>query len=329
MRARTWHASPGMGVSSDGKANATLLPRSDSRPAPIGLVVLDDGAYRYVYGLDLMAAIDGSDAPTYFSYDGLGSTTDLTDENADVIATWSYDVFGAVRASTGSSDQVFRFTGEQEDADTGLYFLRARYMDPESGRFISRDPIELPQRYAYAGSNPVNYVDPDGRCFGAVGRLCRKAADAARGARNAVLDSKATVYALDGISIGADVVAAGIVYSSAATGCVAGAAAGVGLGSLFTGAVGCGAGHGAGIVASGGVRSVGTAAALGSASLTCRQSRDGNCVRAAAYAVAGVRYRDPVVGMLLGLTALGDDLFDLAEGGAGKNFGKSAGEKVF
>ena len=42
-------------------------------------VILDDGTYRYVYGLDLIATIDGSDAETYYSYDGLCSTTDLTD----------------------------------------------------------------------------------------------------------------------------------------------------------------------------------------------------------------------------------------------------------
>ena len=43
-----------------------------------------------------------------------------------------------------------------------LYFLRARYYDPPTGRFIGRDPIEFAQRYAYAGNNPVAYTDPAG-----------------------------------------------------------------------------------------------------------------------------------------------------------------------
>lgn len=125
-------------------------------------VVLDDETYRYVYGLDLIAAIDTSDDETYFSYDGLGSTTDLTDDTGAVVATYQYDVFGAVRASTGSSGNAFQFTGEQFDPESGFYYLRARFMDPESGRFISRDLIDFPQRYAYADNNPVAFTDPLG-----------------------------------------------------------------------------------------------------------------------------------------------------------------------
>ena len=72
-------------------------------------VVIDDESLRYVYGLDLIAAIDAVDDETYFSYDGLGSTTDLTDDTGAVVAPYQYDVFGAVSASTGSSssDNVF------------------------------------------------------------------------------------------------------------------------------------------------------------------------------------------------------------------------------
>ncbi len=96
-------------------------------------VILDDGANRYVYGLDLVAAIDGSDDATYFLYDGLGSTTELLDEAGDVTDAYAYDVFGAVRASTGSSDNDWLFTGEQHDADSDLYYLRARYYDSATG----------------------------------------------------------------------------------------------------------------------------------------------------------------------------------------------------
>ncbi len=57
--------------------------------------------YKYVYGLDLISATDGSGNQTYFTYDGLGSTTDLTDGAAIVTGSYSYDVFGAVGSQCG------------------------------------------------------------------------------------------------------------------------------------------------------------------------------------------------------------------------------------
>ena len=63
-----------------------------------------------------------------------------------------------------------RCSGEQYDPDLGLYYLRARYYNPLTGRFFSRDPedgiAQMPmtlRKYLYAGSDPVNYVDPRGR----------------------------------------------------------------------------------------------------------------------------------------------------------------------
>jgi RHS repeat-associated protein len=47
-----------------------------------------------------------------------------------------------------------------------LYFLRARYYDPTTGRFVSRDLLELNQRYAYVGNNPLIYTDLLGLCRG-------------------------------------------------------------------------------------------------------------------------------------------------------------------
>jgi RHS repeat-associated protein len=129
--------------------------------APLPLVV-QDGTYSYVYGLDLIAAIDGSSNEIYYLYDGLGSVAELTDDSGVVTDSYVYDVFGAVTSSTGSTANDWLFTGEQEDGETGLYFLRARYYDPETGRFLARDPLEFNQRYAYAGNNPVAYTDPAG-----------------------------------------------------------------------------------------------------------------------------------------------------------------------
>ena len=70
-------------------------------------------------------------------------------------------MFGAVRLQNGGGSNQWLFTGEQRDAD-GLYFLRARYYDPASGRFLGRDPLTLGHPYSYVGSNPVNLIDPYG-----------------------------------------------------------------------------------------------------------------------------------------------------------------------
>ncbi len=125
-------------------------------------VVLQDGTNTYVYGLDLISATDASGAQTYFTYDGLGSATEVTDGSATVTGTYSYDVFGAIRAQTGTSGNYWQFTGEQRDVSENLYYLRARYYDSATGRFLGRDPMAAAEPYAYVSNSPVNLVDPRG-----------------------------------------------------------------------------------------------------------------------------------------------------------------------
>lgn len=123
-------------------------------------VLQDSSGNKYVYGLDLISQTDGSGNQAYFLNDGLGSTTGLSDGSGAVIGEYTYDVFGAVRTQTGSATE-WSYTGEQNDP-TGLEYLRARYYDASTGRFVSRDPLPLLQRYAYVGGNPANLMDPDG-----------------------------------------------------------------------------------------------------------------------------------------------------------------------
>ena len=61
------------------------------------------------------------------------------------------------------------------DGDTDLYFLRARYYDPDTGRFLGRDPVEFAQRYAYAANHPATFTDPSGLCW--LGLPCPKKKD--------------------------------------------------------------------------------------------------------------------------------------------------------
>ena len=122
----------------------------------------------YTIGADLISQeIDGKTF-TYL-YDGHGTVRALANENGKITDTYTYDAFGNLISSTGSTANNYRCCGEQFDSTTGLYYLRARYMDTSTGRFISQDtyagstadPISL-HKYLYANSNPVMYSDPSG-----------------------------------------------------------------------------------------------------------------------------------------------------------------------
>ena len=84
--------------------------------------------------------------------------------------TYDYDAFGNKINSTGSTPNSYLYRGEYFDSDLSLYYLRARHMNPLTGRFMSRDPkdgrswdpISL-HKYLYAEGNPINLVDPSGR----------------------------------------------------------------------------------------------------------------------------------------------------------------------
>ena len=93
----------------------------------------------YVYGLGRISVTDQAGAQTYFLADGLGSTVKLVDGSGGSTGTYAYDVFGAVQTHTGQ-DTELTFTGEQNDPN-GLEYLRARYYDPATGRFLGRDPL--------------------------------------------------------------------------------------------------------------------------------------------------------------------------------------------
>ena len=120
----------------------------------------------YLYGLSLIAETDNAGTTHFYLGDGLGSTTQLVESDGDVANTYTYDVWGALRSTTGTTANQFDFTGEQADhkANRGLVYLRARHYDPALGRFLSRDPLPTGNRYAYVGNNPVNFTDPSGEC---------------------------------------------------------------------------------------------------------------------------------------------------------------------
>lgn len=106
----------------------------------------------------------------YYHFDGLGSTTALTNEGGTVVATILYDAWGLQRTSTGSGYGKYRFTGAELDTATGLYHMGARFYDPTLGRWLGEDTVQdkyfepnTLNFYTYAFNNPLLLVDDDGR----------------------------------------------------------------------------------------------------------------------------------------------------------------------
>jgi len=99
---------------------------------------------------------------SHFLADHLGSTAALTDQAGNVVEQESYDSFGN---SPGSAKTRYGYTGRERDPGTGLLYYRARFYDPQLGRFVSEDPIGLGggiDQFAYVGNNPQNAKDPFG-----------------------------------------------------------------------------------------------------------------------------------------------------------------------
>jgi RHS repeat-associated protein len=107
----------------------------------------------------------------YYHPDHLGSSNILTDRNGVIVQQYEYTAYGKerVRTSAAAFSVTHRYTGQELDEETGLYFYQSRYYDPELGRFIQPDSTvpdeENPQalnRYSYAYNNPYVYTDPSG-----------------------------------------------------------------------------------------------------------------------------------------------------------------------
>ena len=136
-----------------------------SQMNPLGTVAYRGNGLRNSRTAGLISQTSGANTYYYLS-DGLGSTMKTVDATGTVVNGYTYDVYGKKTSSTGSQANEFDFAGQQTDA-TGLQYLRARYYDPATGAFLSRDPMAASpgwggNSYSYASGNPVNATDPSG-----------------------------------------------------------------------------------------------------------------------------------------------------------------------
>lgn len=119
----------------------------------------------------LLAAIDADNARRFYHFDETGSTLLLTDDAGAATDTYSISPFGETVIHTGATENPYTFQGAlgiAQEGTTGLYYMRARYYDSATARFLSPDPVEtLDPRainpYQYALDNPLSFGDPSGR----------------------------------------------------------------------------------------------------------------------------------------------------------------------
>jgi RHS repeat-associated protein len=124
---------------------------------------------RGVGGLPVAAvtpAVDGATlSAVYYHHDVQGSTVAVTQGGeSGASEAYTYSDFGAPGAGSWAT---YRYAGYRYDNETGLYYVNARYYNPNLGRFLQTDPIGLSggtNLYAYVGNDPINFFDPTGLC---------------------------------------------------------------------------------------------------------------------------------------------------------------------
>ena len=122
----------------------------------------------YIFGDDLLAQTN-TNGKSFYHYDHLGSCRFITNISGEFIESFSYYAFGKSYNSTISSTYKYLFTGERFEKSLDLYYLRARYLDSNTGRFISLEPyywywiyLQNLNNYVYVSNNPINKVDYSG-----------------------------------------------------------------------------------------------------------------------------------------------------------------------
>jgi len=129
---------------------------------------------KYVYGQgidDRIAMLDATCAGggrCFYLTNWQGSATTLVNQDGTLNAVYHYGPYGEGTNWTPSdalTGNPFRYTGRRVDPETGLYYYRARYYSPRTGRFLQTDPVGTKDDlnlYAFVGNDPLNRVDPSG-----------------------------------------------------------------------------------------------------------------------------------------------------------------------
>ena len=98
----------------------------------------------------------------HFLHDHLGSVVGLVNKDGYRSAVYDYDAFGNPFQSRSGVPNPYRFTSREWEPELGMYYFRARFYDPRTGRFLGKDKLDVEHLYAYVRNNPTNLVDAAG-----------------------------------------------------------------------------------------------------------------------------------------------------------------------
>jgi RHS repeat-associated protein len=187
----------------NGTTNSFIWGAAEGMP-----LLLSDGPNSYIYdtsGIPL-EQIDSSGNVLYLHHDQLGSTRALTDGSGNTAATFDFDAYGNQTLKTGTGTTPFGYAGQYTDAETGFQYLRARYYDPATAQWVTRDPLEALTHapYDHVDNNPLNNVDPlglstCGLSLGGVIDCASKVGKVAKGAANSVVATGKVAGGLAGL----------------------------------------------------------------------------------------------------------------------------------
>lgn len=148
--------------------------------------------------------------PYIFHHDTQNSVSAISSHDGSTLQQASYSAFGnplnqAGSAANNTTTNTLKYTGREQDADTNLYYYRARYYDTDIGRFISEDPLRFQAGinfYAYVDNNPVNANDPSGMCPSCVGALYGAISGGVGGYVTATFANQGRIDTLKSIGLG-------------------------------------------------------------------------------------------------------------------------------
>jgi RHS repeat-associated protein len=136
----------------------------EETPALSNLYIYEPGSYAPLARVDQNKG-EPEQKLYYFHTDQIGTPLEMTDVEGQIVWQATYKAWGEIESLTVSEiEQNLRFQGQYIDDETRLHYNTFRYYDPESGRFITQDPIGLAggyNLYQYA-PNPQSWLDPMG-----------------------------------------------------------------------------------------------------------------------------------------------------------------------